>query len=162
MYQWKAHLTAPYKAIHETELFDIPDSQPVRCSTWINYNNVNMPKRVPMLLPFREFAHWSRHLKCFVFFFFNRSINWLFWENANVQNEPCFTYFGIWMIVPETEAGICSSLQQDEELCRMNLVFCSHKQGYKCFREDSKRKDTFSIFASVFQLDALKSFNNHE
>lgn len=67
------------------------------------------------------------------------------------------------MIVPETEAGICSSLQQGEELGRLYLVLsCSHKQGYKCFCEDSKGKDIFSIFASVFQLDALKLFNNHE
>lgn len=61
------------------------------------------------------------------------------------------------MIVLETEAGISSSLQQDEEFCRMNLVLSSsHKLGYKCFCEDLKRKDTVSTFASVFQLDALK------
>lgn len=61
------------------------------------------------------------------------------------------------MIVLETEAGISSSLQQDEEFYRMNLVLsCSHKLGYKCFCKDSKGKDTFSTFASVFQLDALK------
>lgn len=66
------------------------------------------------------------------------------------------------MIVPETEASIFSSLQQDLELRRMNLVLsCSHKQGYKCFCEDSKRKDIFLTFASVFQLDALKLFKNH-
>lgn len=67
-YQRKVHLTAPCRAIHATELFDIPDSQLVRCSAWINYNNVNMPKGVPILLQFRVFAHWSRHRKCFFFF----------------------------------------------------------------------------------------------
>lgn len=50
VYQQQLHPTASCRAIHEIKLFDIPDSQLVKFSTWINYNDVKQPRGGPVFL----------------------------------------------------------------------------------------------------------------